>query len=321
MSINNINTKGPLNQTQRAQLATAREVKQNVQKTAKRFRALDGTSADSDKLKNDVVMVGESDKTDLPQSMGNKLARLAVGVLAPEEDKAKASGMTSLKEGELQAVNVKTESPEGKEQTFQYRKLDDGSEIYHGPTKDGYAVVRENKDGTLMMMTSDKPADEAYWDASSWKSAGEPAATPGGAPASKQDAAPKTFAETLRDLASGQQATGPGTVASRGTAEPTQKPEETPASVEVPAEASAPPKAPGFMAPFGQSVAESAEKAKEAGQSVLKDAGDSLKEATEKVEEKSKGVTQSVKDWSQSDTGQKVGDLLFGIANPWKKKG
>ena len=266
-------------------------------------------------------MVGESDKTDLPQSMGNKLARLAVGVLAPEEDKAKASGMTSLKEGELQAVNVKTESPEGKEQTFQYRKLDDGSEIYHGPTKDGYAVVRENKDGTLMMMTSDKPADEAYWDASSWKSAGEPAATPVGAPASKQDAAPKTFAETLRDLASGQQATGPGTVASRGTAEPTQKPEESPASVEVPAEASAPPKAPGFMAPFGQSVAESAEKAKEAGQSVLKDAGDSLKEATEKVEEKSKGVTQSVKDWSQSDTGQKVGDLLFGIANPWKKKG
>jgi ElaB/YqjD/DUF883 family membrane-anchored ribosome-binding protein len=86
-------------------------------------------------------------------------------------------------------------------------------------------------------------------------------------------------------------------------------------------EAPAPPKAPGFMTPFGQSVGESVDKAKETGQSILKDAGDSLKEASEKVEEKSKGVTQSVKDWSQSETGQKVGDLLFGIANPWKKKG
>ena len=320
MSINNINTKGPLNQTQRAQLATAREVKQNVQKTAKRFRALDGTSADSDKLKNDVVMVGESDKTDLPQTMGNKLARLAVGVLAPEQDQAKASGMTSLKEGELQAVNVKTESPEGKEQTFQYRKLDDGSEIYHGPTKDGYAVVRENKDGTLMMMTSDNPADEAYWDAGSWKAPERPLAADSAPSAPKPDAAPKTFAETLRDMASGQQATGPGTLSNRGK-EQVDKPNENPVATDSPAEAPAPPKAPGFMKPFGQTEAEGAEKTKDGGQSLLKEAGDSLKEATEKVEEKSKGVAQSVKDWSQSDTGQKVGDLLFGIANPWKKKG
>jgi hypothetical protein len=302
LSISNINTKGPLNQTQRAQLKTAREVKQNVLKTTKRFQGLDETPADLAKDDKDVVLVGDGSNTTLPQSTGNKIARLAVGVLAPKEESSEASGLAVTKDGKLDRANIKTEAPDGKESEIQYRKLEDGTEIYHGPTKDGYAVVRENKDGTLMMMTSDKPAAEAYYGAHSWKAPAEVAAP------AEEVSPKKTFADTLKDLASGQQATGPGTVAGR------EKAETTDAQITAPAKR-------GFLAPFGETAANTVDQVKQGGENLVKDMGDSLKDASETVGEKSKSVTQSVKDWSQSDTGQNIGDLLFGIANPWKKKG
>lgn len=315
MSISNINTKGPLNQTQRAQLKTAREVKQNVLKTASRFQSLDQTPADVAGHKEDTVFVSHNEKADLPQSLGNKVARLAVGILAPKEEDAKASGLSIAKDGKIEDVSVVTQDPTGKESEYNYRKLDDGSEIYHGPTQDGYAVVRENKDGTLMMMTSDKPANAAYWDASKWESPKSEAAT------AEDKPAPKTFSETLRDLASGQQATGPGTI--NGRAEVAGAESERTPSVEQAGDE--PPQTKvtqsGFLTSFGESTSSTVGKVKQGGESLAKDVGDSLKDASDTVEDKSKGAVQSVKDWSQSDTGQKVGDLLFGIANPWKKKG
>jgi hypothetical protein len=310
LSISNINTKGPLNQTQRSQLKTAREVKQNVLKTTKRFQGLDETPADLAKDKKDVVIVTNDQNADLPQSLGNKVARLAVGILAPKEEEAKVSGTTVAKDGQLETANVVTQSPDGTETEFKYRKLDDGSEIYHGPTSDGYAVVRENKDGTLMMMTSDKPANAAYWDASSWEAPAEQAVA-------VEEKPTKTFADTLKDLAGGQQATGPGTLAGRVKAE--EQPAEAPPTVEAkPVEAEvAEAKQSGFMAPFG----EVADKVKQGGEQLVKDMGETVKDTSDKVGETSKGLTDSLKDWSQSSAGQSVGNLLFGIANPWRKKG
>lgn len=328
MSISNINTKGQLNQAQKAQLATAREVKKNVLKTTSRFQSLDETPADLAKDKKDTVLVTRDQQADLPQSMGNKMARLAVGILAPKEEEAKASGTTVAKDGKLETANVVTEGPDGKTSEYKYRKLDDGSEIYHGPTKDGYAVIRENKDGTLMMLESETPNSSGYWDASSWeapKPQDQQTAAPAPAPPanSEEKAPPQTFAETLRNLASGQTATGPGTIEGRPQPEAVQPPVEEPqASEAAKSEAPEPPakQPPGFMAPFGSSATETVDKVKEGGENLVKDVGEGLKDAAEKAEETSKGIAQSVKDWSQSDTGQKVGDLLFGIANPWKKK-
>ncbi|MFA5506791.1 MAG: hypothetical protein WC314_17010 [Vulcanimicrobiota bacterium] len=236
----------------------ANQVKKSVMKVAGRFQKLDETPADTAKGTKDSVFVRGDSQVELPNSTGNQLARLAVGALAPKEEDLKATGSTSAKDGKLESAHVVTTAADGQESVYQFRKLEDGSQVFHGPTEGGYAVVKENKDGTLTMVTSEGPNEEAYWKASQWENNGE--------------TAPQTLGESLQNLA--------------------PKPE----------------KSPGFLAPFGQTPKAESEKGP-------------AEEVVEKVTEKSKSVAQSVKDWSQSDTGQSIGDLLFGIANPWKKKG
>lgn len=304
MSIQSFNTKGPLSPAQSQNLATAREVKKNVLNAAKRFQSLDGQKADAATDK-DVVVVTNRDKADLPHSTGNKLARLAVGVLAPKESEAKVSGYSRADEKGLLRADIMAESQDGKTSEILYERLEDGSEVFHGPTPDGYAVIKENKkDGTLMMMTTDKPAVGAFYRAESW------AASPGDA-STAEKTAPKTFADTLRDLAGGQQAEGIGTNA--GPLAQTETAPQAPAH---------PPKQAGFLAPFGQTkVSDTIENAKAGGEKLYAGASETVKDAGKKLEEASKSTTQSVKDWTQTETAEKIGGLLFGKLNPFGKKG
>ena len=305
MSIQSFNTKGPLSPAQSQNLATAREVKKNVLNAAKRFQSLDGQKADvaTDK---DVVVVTNRDKADLPHSTGNKLARLAVGMLAPKESEAKVSGYSRADENGLLRADIMAEGQDGKASEILYERLKDGSEVFHGPTPDGYAVIKENKkDGTLMMMTTDKPAVGAFRQAESWGAATSEAPT-------TEKTAPKTFADTLRDLAGGQQAEGIGTKAG-----PVEAKTETARQ-----EQATPPKQAGFFAPFGETkVTDTLANAKAGGEKIYKDVSESVKDAGEKLGEVSTNTTQNVKDWTQSETAEKIGGLLFGKLNPFGKKG
>lgn len=293
MSINSINPKASLNPAQRASLNTANEVKQNVLKTAKRFQSLD--EAPSDKAQGrDTVLVTE--QTDLPNSTGNKLARLAVGILAPKEADAKVTGFSTQDDKGLLKADIQSRGPDGKTSELGYQRLEDGTQIFHGPTNDGYAVVRENRDGTLMILNSEEPALGSFRDAVGW--------TP--APSENVSTrSAKTFADTLKELASGAQATGIGT---------NSGPEaDKPAS-----EATKPPS--GFLAPFGATASDALESAKKTGEKVFEDASGGLKNAGQKMDQMAKESAQAVKDWTQTDTAETIGNVLFGKLNPFKKR-
>ena len=149
--------------TQRQNLQTANTLKKSVLDKAKRFHKLDGVEgADANLKSNDEVIVERGNATPLPSSTGNDLARLAVGILAPKEAQPETTGYSKGENGNVVTSDITTHV-DGKETDFQYKKSEDGTEIFHGPTDDGFAVVVENKStGLLIMKEAEHPLRGTY---------------------------------------------------------------------------------------------------------------------------------------------------------------
>jgi O-acetyl-ADP-ribose deacetylase (regulator of RNase III) len=156
----------PVTRSQSADLNQANELKKKVLETGKRFQRLDqkpGVDRESDK---DTVYVNQP--TDLPPTLGNKIAQVTLGFMAPKQEKALAEGYARSENGELKTLSVHTESKEGVKD-FRYEKMDDGTEVFHGPTGDGrFMMVRENKAaGTLFVATDIESMEGSFGSVSS----------------------------------------------------------------------------------------------------------------------------------------------------------
>lgn len=291
---------------------------------AKRFQALDGKPGVDETIESkDEVMVARGSNAHLPQSTGNKLAHLAVGILAPKEKTEEVSGYSRAESGKVVTADLTTHE-DGKETDFQYTKQKDGTEIFHGPTADGFAVVVENKKtGLLMMKTSEGPLRGSFNAAERGDIQVENPLKSGSSEPSQP-----TFAETLKALASGEQASGIGTIAGDPSglgklAGDTKGPgamagDSDKIGYTEPVDNKS--VGGGFFTAFGGTASETFETAKINGEQLLGDVTDGVKDAGKKIDETAKETVQSVKDWTQTDTAETVGKLLFGKLNPFGRK-
>ena len=154
-----LNTHAVMNKDQMAIHSKATSTMNNVKETAARFQKLDNVeNVDTDPT-DSVVTISPEKPAALPLTPKEQIAE-KMGI-----DVAKAStfGMTQANEkGEVTDAMFMTTKGD-KEETFQYAKLQDGNEVYHGPTPDGYAVIKENRGtGTLFMATSEQPMTEQF---------------------------------------------------------------------------------------------------------------------------------------------------------------
>ena len=159
MSSISLNTHAVMNPAQMATHSKATQTMGNIKETAARFQKLDNVeNVDADPT-DLVVTVSPEKPAALPLTPKEQIAE-KMGI-----DVARSStfGMSQANEkGEVTDAMFMT-SKGDKEQTFQYAKLEDGNEVYHGPTPDGYAVIKENRgNGTLFMATSEQPMTEQF---------------------------------------------------------------------------------------------------------------------------------------------------------------
>ena len=155
---------GASNVRQRNDLKNAAKLKSKIVETGKRLHRLDGKDADLAE-KKDVVHIEE--QTKLPKSIGHYAKIVAFGALAGlghlEKSATVDSAYSTKENGELKNMMARTTS-EGKTETLDYRKDDDGTEVYTGPTGDGkFMIVKENKaQGTLFIATDSQPLDGTF---------------------------------------------------------------------------------------------------------------------------------------------------------------
>ncbi len=205
MSFLSINTHSPMNRELASKLGVAKEAKNAVLGTVGRFQGLDDVEGVDLVPGDDVVMVGIGNETKLPPTITDKIKQKLPEGWVEEGPEVKANGLVRS-DGEGLATAAITTFSEGKQAGHQYTRLKDGSEIYHGPTADGYAVVRENTaNGTLFLATSQEPMLSAFAEASRPDFSG---------PVAENDPAlakPKTLKEALGDIVDAGHTSGTGT--------------------------------------------------------------------------------------------------------------
>jgi hypothetical protein len=195
-----------MNRELSGKMALAKQAKNSVLDTAARFQKLDGVEgADVTPPEDKIVMVPRHTQADLPNSDLGDLAKKIPGDFIPEGPKVKANGFSKAGEEGLETADIHTTS-EDKSSDLKFQKLPDGTEVYHGTTAEGYAVVRENRqNGTLFMATSDQPMTDVYQQASVPNFEGP---APINDPEKNK---PGTFGSALKDLADAPQTSGNGT--------------------------------------------------------------------------------------------------------------
>jgi hypothetical protein len=205
LSFLSINTHSPMNRDISAKLGQATQTKNSVLGTVGRFQGLDDKEGVDLVPGDDIVMVSRGNETSLPPTISDKIkAKLPEG-WTEEGPEVKATGFARQDREGLATADVTTFA-EGKETDYNYNRLPDGSEVYHGPTADGYAVVRENKaNGTLFMATGEQPMLGLFQHAS--RSDFE-APAPVNDPANSK---PQTFKEALGGVVESTHTSGSGT--------------------------------------------------------------------------------------------------------------
>lgn len=205
MTFISINTKSPLTQDLAQARGLARQAKANVLDTAGQFQKLDSSPADLERAP-DEVMVNQSAPAELPKTQMEQIRdKFKTPEEAAAEPKKLASGYTKFgAEGATYADVSVTKGD--KVDDFAYRKFDDGTEVYHGPTEGGYAVVRENsQQGTLFVELTEAFNPGRLEFASSPNFAGDPAAN------DPEAMKPKTFKEALGAVSESTKTSGSGT--------------------------------------------------------------------------------------------------------------
>ena len=214
MSFISMNTRAPLTPDLAKARARAKEAKSNVTDTVGRFQQLDKKGVDDpspDKADMPGVVVVTPDnpgilpKTQIEQQIGKVKDKFKKEGEGEAEAPKMATGNTSadaqgVKEGSV----VVTQGD--KTQDFNYKRMDDGTEVYHGPTSDGYAVVRENAAaGTLFVELSEQPNVGSYRAAISPNFSGPDAVN------DPEATKPKTLGESLKAVAESTKTSGEGT--------------------------------------------------------------------------------------------------------------
>lgn len=205
MTFISMNTKSPLTQDLAQARGLAHQAKTNVLNTATQFQQLDSTPADLERAP-DEVMVNQSAPTELPKT---QMEQIRDKFKKPEdleaEPKKMASGYTKFGSEGATYADVAVRKGDQR-QEFAYRKFDDGTEVYQGPTESGYAVVRENsQQGTLFVELSDAFSPARYEYASSPNFVGDPAAN------DPEAMKPKTFREAIDAVSESTKTSGSGT--------------------------------------------------------------------------------------------------------------
>lgn len=205
MTFISINTKSPLTQDLAKARGLARQAKTNVLDAAGQFHRLDKSEADK-APEPDLVMINPGAPAELPKT---QFEELKDKLKSPEdlaaEPKKMASGYSRAGQDGLTSADVEVKKGDSA-QEFIYRKFDDGTEVYSGPTEGGYAVVRENSaQGTLFVELSDAFSAGRVEYASSPNFVGDPAAN------DPEAGKPKTFKEAMAAVSDVTRTSGSGT--------------------------------------------------------------------------------------------------------------
>lgn len=205
MTFISINTKTPLTRELAQTRGLANQAKTNVLDNAGQFHKLDKTEADK-AYTPDEVMVNQSAPAELPKT---QMETIRDKFKSPEElasePKKLASGYTRGGKDGLAYADVEVKKGDST-QDFMYRKFDDGTEVYSGPTEGGYAVVRENSaQGTLFVELSDAFNPGRVQFASSPNFVGDPAVN------DPEAGKPKTFGEAVKAVGEVTHTSGSGT--------------------------------------------------------------------------------------------------------------
>lgn len=210
MSFVSMNTKSPLTPDLAQMRARAKEAKQNVQGTVGQFQKIDTLPQDKSP-ETDIVVVTPDNPAALPKTemeqLGDKIKdkfKDKSKEEAPAPEKMATGYSRADSKGVAQGDVVVTEGD--KSQSFNYKRMEDGTEVYHGPTGDGYAVVRENaSQGTLFVELSDEPNQNSFQKAVSPGFTGPKAAN------DRESSKPKTLKESLRVASQMTTTSGEGT--------------------------------------------------------------------------------------------------------------
>lgn len=200
MSFVSLNTRKPMNLDQSKIQATAMKTKKAVQETAERFQKLDGVEgADVTPAGDNVVLIPSGGSANLPDTLTDKVGKKVAKQFDLDVNPTKAEGTSVGAEDGLKTANIKTQTGD-KSESFGFQKLDDGSEVYHGPVDGGgYMVVRENRDnGTLFVASGEEPMDSVFREATS------PSFQAPRAVNDPENPEKKTFKEALTDAAQSQ---------------------------------------------------------------------------------------------------------------------
>lgn len=156
-----LNVRQPLNADQIAVRKNANAVKEKVKTTAANFQTLDNSPEVDMNPQDSMVQISPEKPGEMPLSFQEQMAERMAG--GTKLERTKAAGMSQADEnGQVTDAMIQTTKGDSQE-SFQYSKLEDGTEVFHGPTADGYAVIKENlTTGTLFMETSEQPMVEKF---------------------------------------------------------------------------------------------------------------------------------------------------------------